>query len=74
MYFVDIRILVSNMHICSVNSITKIDITSPAGMTYTSLQSVSSQPESVYVATLWTPQENQVGIHIVCALAEDSIG
>nr|XP_034306316.1 protein jagged-1a-like isoform X6 [Crassostrea gigas] len=62
-----------SFYVTSTRSITKIDITSPAGMTYTSLQSVPSQPGSVFVATSWTPQENQIGIHIVCALAEDSI-
>lgn len=63
-----------SFYVTSTRSITKVDITSPAGMTYTSLQSVSSQPGSVFVATSWTPQENQIGIHIVCALAGDSIG
>nr|XP_034306332.1 neurogenic locus notch homolog protein 3-like isoform X3 [Crassostrea gigas] len=63
-----------SFYVTNTRSITKVDITSPAGMTYTSLQSVPSQPGSVFVATSWTPQQNQVGIHIVCALAEDSIG
>ncbi|XP_052678612.1 integrin beta-like protein A [Crassostrea angulata] len=63
-----------SFYVTNTRSITKVDITSPAGMTYTSLQSVPSQPGSVFVTTTWTPQQNQVGIHIVCALAEDSIG
>ncbi|XP_062601357.1 sushi, nidogen and EGF-like domain-containing protein 1, partial [Saccostrea cucullata] len=54
--------------------ITKMDITSPAGMTYTSLQSVSSRPGTYFVSTSWIPQQNQVGSHIVCALAEDTFG
>ncbi|XP_062619429.1 fibropellin-3-like [Saccostrea cucullata] len=52
--------------------ITKMDITSPAGMTYTSLQSVSSRPGTYFVSTSWKPQQNQVGSHIVCALVEDT--
>ena len=54
--------------------ITKIDITSPAGMTYTSPQTVPTTPGNVSVTTTWIPRQNQVGIHIVCALAEDSLG
>ncbi|XP_061186321.1 uncharacterized protein LOC133194369 [Saccostrea echinata] len=54
--------------------IIKMDITAPAGMTYTSVQSVSSRPGTFFVTTSWTPQQNQVGSHIVCALAEDTFG
>lgn len=74
MYMEDTSVPVSNIHSCVSNSITKVDITSPSGMTYTSLQSDPSQPGTVFVASSWTPQLNQIGIHIVCALAEDSIG
>nr|XP_022297347.1 sushi, von Willebrand factor type A, EGF and pentraxin domain-containing protein 1-like [Crassostrea virginica] len=63
-----------SFHVTDTGSITKVDITSPAGMTYTSPQSVPSKPGSVFVTTTWIPQQNQVGIHIVCALAEDSLG
>nr|XP_019918640.2 integrin beta-like protein A isoform X1 [Crassostrea gigas] len=63
-----------SFYVTNTRSITRIYITSPAGMTYTSLQSVPSQPGIVFVTTSWTPQQNQIGLHIVCALAEDSIG
>nr|XP_022300933.1 uncharacterized protein LOC111109138 [Crassostrea virginica] len=63
-----------SFYVNDTRRITKIDITSPAGMTYTSPQTVPSKPGSVFVTTTWIPQQNQVGIHIVCALAEDSLG
>ncbi|XP_061186326.1 integrin beta-like protein A [Saccostrea echinata] len=65
-----------NIQFYATNSrrITKMDITSPAGMTHTPLQSMTSQPRIVYVSLSWTPQQNQVGPHIVCALAEDTLG
>lgn len=52
--------------------ITDIDLTVPAGMEYSSLQSYLSNTS--FVQSTWIPQQNQVGSHILCALAEDSLG
>ncbi|XP_062620888.1 uncharacterized protein LOC134282496 [Saccostrea cucullata] len=51
-----------------------IDMTTPAGMNYTSIQTTGSNSNTVFVKATWIPQQNQVGSHIVCALAEDVIG
>ena len=56
---------------CLCHRITKVDISAPSGMTYTSPQTVPSTPGSVFVTTTWIPQQRQVGTHIVCALAEN---
>ncbi|XP_065938376.1 fibropellin-3-like [Magallana gigas] len=41
-------------------------------MEYSSLQSDSFN--TPFIQSTWIPQQNQVGSHIVCALAEDSLG
>nr|XP_022301095.1 uncharacterized protein LOC111109306 [Crassostrea virginica] len=63
-----------SFYVNSIQRITKIDITAPAGMTHTSLESVPSLPGSVFVTATWKPTLNQVGTHIVCAIAEDISG
>lgn len=57
---------------CVLYRITNIDLTVPAGMEYSSLQSYSFNTS--FIQSTWIPQQNQVGSHIVCALAEDSLG
>nr|XP_022296180.1 fibropellin-1-like [Crassostrea virginica] len=51
-----------------------IDVTTPAGMTYTPLQNDSSRIGTKFLKATWTPQQHQVGSHITCALAEDVLG
>nr|XP_022296130.1 integrin beta-like protein C isoform X1 [Crassostrea virginica] len=55
-------------------SISSITMTTPAGMTYTSLQNDPMLNGTVFLNATWTPQQNQVGTHITCAIAEDVIG
>lgn len=55
-------------------SITGIGLTTPAGMTYTPLQADALRNKTMFVRSTWTPQQNQVGSHILCALAEDVLG
>lgn len=55
-------------------SITGIGLTTPAGMTHTPLQFDHSRNKTVFVRSMWRPQQNQVGSHILCALAEDVLG
>lgn len=57
-----------------MHSITGIGLTTPAGMTYTPLQVDPSRNNTMFVRSMWTPQRNQVGSHILCALAEDVLG
>ncbi|XP_055995241.1 protein jagged-2-like [Ostrea edulis] len=57
----------------SNQTISRIDLTSPAGMTYTSLQN-DSCPDVYYIVTSWTPSEKQTGSHILCAAAVDNNG
>ena len=49
-------------------------MTTPAGMTYTSLQNDPMLNGTVFLNATWTPQQNQVGTHLTCAIAEDVIG
>lgn len=58
----------------TTHSITGIGLTTPAGMTYTPLQADASRNKTMFVRSTWTPQQNQVGSHILCALAEDVLG
>lgn len=53
--------------------IATIDLTVPAGMEYTSLQSDVYTNYS-YVHSSWIPEQNQVGFHLVCAIAKDPLG
>uniref|UniRef100_K1PRY6 Uncharacterized protein n=1 Tax=Magallana gigas TaxID=29159 RepID=K1PRY6_MAGGI len=53
--------------------IANIDLTVPAGMEYTSLQSDVYTNYS-YVHSSWIPEQNQVGFHLVCAIAKDPLG
>lgn len=53
--------------------IANIDLTVPAGMKYTPVQSNMYNNYSV-VHSSWIPQQNQVGFHLVCALSKDSLG
>lgn len=59
---------------CLCYRITKVDITAPSGLTYTSPQTFHSTPGSVSVTATWIPQQSQVGTHIVCVLAENILG
>nr|XP_022301724.1 integrin beta-like protein A isoform X2 [Crassostrea virginica] len=63
-----------SFYITDKRGITKVDISAPSGMTYTSPQTVPSTPGSVFVTTTWIPQRSQVGTHVVCALAENILG
>ena len=49
-------------------------MTTPAGMTYTSLQNDPLLNGTVFLNATWTPQQNQVGTYLTCAIAEDVIG
>lgn len=53
--------------------ISSIDLTVPAGMEYTSLWS-NVYTNYSYVHSLWIPGQNQVGFHLVCAIAKDPLG
>lgn len=53
--------------------IANIDLTVPAGMEYTSLRS-NVYTNYSYVHSLWIPGQNQVGFHLVCAIAKDPLG
>nr|XP_034306335.1 integrin beta-like protein A isoform X3 [Crassostrea gigas] len=55
------------------SGIANIDLTVPAGMEYTSLQSDVYTNYS-YVHSSWIPEQNQVGFHLVCAIAKDPLG
>ncbi|XP_065938380.1 integrin beta-like protein A [Magallana gigas] len=55
------------------SGIANIDLTVPAGMEYTSLQSDVYTNYS-YVHSSWIPEQNQVGFHLVCAIAKDPSG
>nr|XP_022331733.1 integrin beta-like protein D [Crassostrea virginica] len=58
----------------SNETIARVDVTSPAGMTYTSPQPFPGRPRIVFVNTTWTPNGMQMGSHILCAMAEDING
>nr|XP_022331397.1 neurogenic locus notch homolog protein 2-like [Crassostrea virginica] len=58
----------------SNQTISRIDLTSPAGMTYSSLQTDFTRPDVYYVTASWTPSTEQIGAHILCATAVDSVG
>ena len=62
------------IYVTKLNRVIRIDVTTPAGMTYTPLQSDSSRIGTKFLTATWTPQQHQVGSHITCALAEDVIG
>lgn len=69
------KLLIGILKFQSVESrIARVDITSPAGMTYTSPLPYPGRPGVVFVNTTWTPTAAQIGSHILCALAEDNIG
>lgn len=53
--------------------ISNIDLTVPAGMDYTPVQS-NLYINYSFVNTSWRPQQNQVGFHLVCAVAKDNAG
>lgn len=53
--------------------ISIIDLTVPAGMDYTPVQS-NLYINYSFVNTSWIPQQNQVGFHLVCAVAKDIAG
>lgn len=58
----------------SNQTISRIDLTSPAGMTYSDLQQDFSRQDVSFITTSWTPTEEQIGSHILCATAVDSMG
>lgn len=53
--------------------ISNIDLTVPAGMDYTPVQS-NLYINYSFVNTSWIPQQNKVGFHLVCAVAKDIAG
>ncbi|XP_065944893.1 uncharacterized protein [Magallana gigas] len=61
-------------YVISNATISRVDVTSPAGMTYTSPQPFPGRPGVVFVNTTWTPTAIQIGSHILCAIAEDING
>ncbi|XP_052678609.1 integrin beta-like protein D isoform X2 [Crassostrea angulata] len=63
-----------SFYVSGSRRITGIGLTTPAGMTYTPLQVDHSRNKTVFVRSMWRPQQNQVGSHILCALAEDVLG
>lgn len=58
----------------SNQTIARIDLTSPAGMTYSDLQQDFSRQDVFFITISWTPTEEQIGSHILCATAVDSMG
>ncbi|XP_062615279.1 neurocan core protein-like [Saccostrea cucullata] len=63
-----------SFYIASNQTITRVDVTSPAGMTYTSPMPYPGRPGVFFINTTWTPTALQIGSHILCALAEDNNG
>uniref|UniRef100_K1QML7 Fibropellin-3 n=1 Tax=Magallana gigas TaxID=29159 RepID=K1QML7_MAGGI len=61
-------------YVISNATISRVDVTSPAGMTYTSPQPFPGRPGVEFVNTTWTPTAIQIGSHILCAIAEDING
>lgn len=53
--------------------ISNIELTVPAGMDYTPVQS-NLYINYSFVNSSWIPQQNQVGFHLVCAIAMDNAG
>ncbi|XP_052678613.1 integrin beta-like protein A [Crassostrea angulata] len=57
----------------SNRGISNIDLTVPAGMDYTPVQS-NLYINYSFVHSSWIPQQNQVGFHLVYAIAKDNAG